>query len=317
MEALRPMGMRAVGALTLRERCPCCLSSRVSLVYEEPYAGVGVSEYLIRHYEGRASPLPDGFVYRLSRCGDCGLTFQAFIPDQRMLDDIYDHWVEGSRSEAESQFDLNQYRYLSEQVEFMIQHVGKRPAEIKALDFGFGWGHWARMAMGYGCDVFGVELSRERQAFGRSIGMHVVDLDELPSGTFDFVHTEQVFEHLAHPRQVVDKLAAALQPNGLLKISVPDAARALSKLAGVGAFRALDAGEQMAIAPLEHINSFTRESLVAFARCAGLRPLRPSLRHIYNATSGMLEAKRVARVLARPIYRHILRRGTFMYFVKA
>lgn len=303
--------------MTLRDRCPCCLSPGVSPIYEEPYAGAGVSEYLSRHYEGRASPLPEGCVYRLSRCGDCGLAFQAFVPDQRMLDDIYDHWVTGSRQEAESAFDLNQYRYLSEQVEFMIQHVGKRPAEIRALDFGFGWGHWARMAMGYGCEVFGVELSQERKAFGRSIGIRVVDLDELPSDGFDFVHTEQVFEHLAQPRQVLDKLAAALRPNGLLKISVPDATHALSKLARAGTFRALDSGEQMAVAPIEHINSFTRESLVAFAQCAGLRPLRPSLRHLYNAASGVLEGRRMARVLARPIYRHILGRGTFMYFVKA
>ena len=30
------------------------------------------------------------------------------------------------------------------------------------LDFGFGWAHWSRMAMAYGCRVSGVELSQER-----------------------------------------------------------------------------------------------------------------------------------------------------------
>ena len=261
--------------------------------------------------------LPASFSYRLAQCGDCGLTFQSFVPDQVLLDSIYDNWVTGHGQQAEREFGLNQYRYLSEQVDFMIQHIGKRPADIKALDLGFGWGQWARMAMGYGCEVSGIELSQERKAFGRSIGIQVIELDDLPAETFDFVHTEQVFEHLTEPRHVLERLVASLKPTGLIKISVPDSARSLSRLAQTQAFGALDAREQMAIAPLEHINSFTSDSLVAFAHSAGLRPLRPSLRRMVNAASGVLEGKRMANALARPIYRHVLGRGTFMYFVKA
>lgn len=305
---------RDTGSMVERTTCPCCHSDQLSSLYEEPYAGAGVSHYLGRHYEGRATALEPGLIYRLSRCGDCGLAFQAFVPDDSMLQKIYDHWVVGAGEEAELDFQLNDYCYLDEQVQFMLQHLAKAPAQIKVLDFGFGWGHWARMAMAWGCEVWGIELSQERRERGRSLGIRLVELDTLPSQTFDFIHTEQVFEHLTDPREVLQRLSAALRHKGLLKISVPDASAALKKLEASSSFSALDVHEQMTVAPLEHINSFTRDSLEALGRAAGLQPLRPGLRSMYNATSGWLEPARALRLLARPLYRHLLNRGTFMYF---
>lgn len=302
------------GGLIPRETCPCCHSSRLSLLYEEHYAGAGVSAYMARHYEGRATPLKPGLVYRLSQCGDCGLVFQPFVPDSVMLQQIYDHWVDSAEMGLESDLDINDYRYLDEQVQFMLQHLAKPASQIEALDFGFGWGHWARMAMSWGCRVSGVELSQERRERGRSIGIRLVELDALPSEAFDFINTEQVFEHLTNPREVLQRLSAALRPKGLLKISVPDAAAALNKLKSTLSFSALDPQEQMAVAPLEHVNAFTKSSLLAFGQSVGLRPIRPSLRSMYNASSGWLELTRALRLLARPVYRHVLNRGTFMYF---
>jgi 2-polyprenyl-3-methyl-5-hydroxy-6-metoxy-1,4-benzoquinol methylase len=293
------------------------LSTRSTVLYEEPYVGEGISTYLKRQYQGRASSRLAEFTFRLSRCTDCGLVFQPFIPDDNMLVEIYSRWVADAGMKLENNFDLDDYRYLGDEVQFIIQHTGKRPAEIKVLDLGFGWGHWARMAMAYGCEVSGIELSDQRKEFGRSIGINVIDLDDLPAAEFDFVHTEQVFEHLAQPREVLERLTAALRTGGLIKLSVPDAEPALRKLEASRAFSALTAHEQMAVAPLEHINSFTRKSLVSFCSLVGLRPVRPSLLHMYNAASGVLRPKRLVRVLARPVYRHVLDRGTFMYFARS
>lgn len=297
-----------------RQTCPGCYSNRLSCLCDEPYASAGLSAYLTRHYEGRATPLHRGLMYRLSRCHDCGLAFQAFVPDEALLQEIYDRWVVGPGMEMERHFGLNDYRYLDEQVQFALQHLEKPPGQIKALDFGFGWGHWARMAMAWGCEVWGVELSDVRRERGRSYGIRVVDLDALPSCAFDFINTEQVFEHLTNPREVLERLSAALRPKGLLKISVPDASGALRKLKVKPTFSALGSHEQMAVAPLEHVNAFTRDSLEAFGRSVGLRPVRPTLRRMYNATSGWLEPARALRLLARPVYRHVVGRGAFMYF---
>jgi|GEM_PF-271961 len=305
-------------ALKTRACCPACLSSSLSVVYQEPYTGPGMQAYLARHYEGHASRTAEAGAYTLARCGHCGLVFQQQVPDDALLGEIYNDWVPGTELEREHRnYSLDEYRYLAEQVQFIIQYFGLPPSEIDALDFGFGWAHWSKMAMGFGCNVWGVELSEERARHGRSVGLRVVGLADLPPRRFRFINTEQVFEHLTEPRQVLEKLRDALSGDGVIKISVPDAAAALKKISQGKNFGALSAADQMPIAPLEHINAFSHESLVAFGKELGLKPLRPSLYRLYNSASGLLQPRNLARAVARPVYRHIFPRSTFVYFVRA
>ena len=98
---------------------------------------------------------------------------------------------------------------------------------------------------------------------------------------------------------------------------MPNAAAALKKIGQGKNFGTLSPGEQMPIAPLEHINAFSHDSLVAFGKEFGLKPLRPSLYRLYNSASGLLQARNLARAITRPVYRHIFPRTTFVYFVRA
>ncbi len=304
--------------MTSRNHCPACLSTTLSVVYEEPYAGDGIQRYLSRHYEGRASDSANGYTFSLSSCDQCGLAFQKEVPDEELLGELYNNWVPGTEFErAHRDYNLDEYRYLAEQVQFIIEHFKTSPGALRVLDFGFGWAHWSKMAMAYGCDVSGIELSEERRSHGESIGVHVLDLQQLPRQKFHFINTEQVFEHLVEPRAVLSQLVDSLAPEGLIKISVPDASNTLKQIARGTDFGALSAHQQMAIAPLEHINAFDYNSLVSFGRTLGLKPLRPSFFQLYNSASGLLQFKKLLRVLARPVYRHIFPRSTFVYFARA
>jgi hypothetical protein len=305
--------------MKIRNRCPSCLGKSISLIYEEPFGSAGVRGYLQRHYEGHASTAAvEGDSFVLVRCDDCGLAFQKFVPDDALLNEIYNAWVPGTMLERqERNYSLDEYRYLAEQVQFLIEHFECAPAELEVLDFGFGWGHWSRMAMGFGCNVWGTELSRERLKYGKAIGIHVVELDEMPQQKFHFINTEQVFEHLVEPRLVLERLVESLSPNGLVKISVPDATSALKQLQRTREFAALPPQQQMPIAPLEHINSFDHASLVRLGESLGLKLVRPSFVRLLNSASGLLRPKNLARVVARPVYRHIFPRSTFVYFARA
>jgi len=304
--------------MTTRTACPACLSTAWSTLYEEPYSGEGMQHYLQRHYEGGASTAADACVYTLVCCNRCGLAYQLHVPGDRLLEEIYNTWVPGTGLEREHRnYSLDDYRYLAEQVQFIIQHFGRPPAELEVLDFGFGWAHWSKMAMAYGCRVTGVELSRERASHGRSVGIQVVELADLPPRTFRFIHTEQVFEHLTDPRSVLERLVASLADDGLIKISVPDASAALKKIKEGKNFDALTPGQQMPIAPLEHINAFSHASLVSFAQTLGLQAVRPSFYRLYNGASGALQPRNLARIVARPLYRHVFPRSTFVYFGRA
>lgn len=259
----------------------------------------------------------DGDSFVLVRCDDCGLAFQKYVPDDALLNEIYNSWVVGANPEREHRnYTLDEYRYLAEQVQFLIEHFECAPAELEVLDFGFGWGHWSRMAMGFGCNVWGTELSHECLNHGKSIGIHVVELDDMPKQKFHFINTEQVFEHLVEPRSVLQRLMHSLSPNGLLKISVPDATSALKQLQRTGQFAALPPQQQMPIAPLEHINSFDHASLVRLGQSLGLKLVRPSFLRLLNSASGLMRPKTLARAVARPVYRHVFPRSTFVYFAR-
>jgi SAM-dependent methyltransferase len=313
-----PRSMVAGSAMQRRACCPSCLSTSLSPVYEEAYSGSGIQGYLSRHYENRASTTADSHVYALLCCGKCGLTFQQNIPGEDFLGEIYNAWVPGTELErARRNYSLQEYRYLAEQVQFVIHYFGLSPGEISVLDFGFGWAHWTKMAMGFGCDVSGVELSKERISHAQSLGLKVINLADLPAKKFRYINTEQVFEHLTQPRAVLERLVESLSPDGLIKISVPNAAASLQKIRQGKSFGALSAADQMPIAPLEHINSFTNDSLVAFGKTLGLKPMQPNVYQLYNCASGMLQARNIARLVARSVYRHVFPRSTFVYFQRA
>ncbi|MGX9219602.1 class I SAM-dependent methyltransferase [Massilia varians] len=177
------------------------------------------------------------------------------------------------------------------------------------------------MAGAYGVDVCGAELSQVRIEYAKSVGIPVVDAGALPRDEFHFINTEQVFEHLLEPGDTLKTLAGALRPGalrpgGLVKLSVPNSAKSIRKLLGARDFGALSPDDIMAIAPFEHINAFAYDSLIALGREAGLVPLRPSLRKLYNASSGWMEPKSALKTLARPVYRHLYPKSTFVYFVR-
>lgn len=303
--------------LVQREHCPGCKRTATRTLHREPLDSPGISRYMRAHYGRRVERDFSGYDYVLAQCEHCGLAFQAQVPGPELLQEIYDRWLPATEREAVvARWGLDDYRYLAGQVEFMLDHFRLPPGSVRALDFGFGWAEWAKMAGAFGVDVCGAELSQVRIDYARSVGIPVVDPADLPRGEFHFINTEQVFEHLLEPRDMLERLAGALRPGGLVKISVPNSAKSIRKLLGARDFSRLSDGDIMAIAPFEHINAFTCDSLDALGREAGLRLFRPSLRKLYNSSSGWMEPKGALRTLARPIYRHLYPKSTFVYFMR-
>lgn len=302
-----------------RECCPSCHSTSFVSLYSESFSNSGIKKYIDTHYKGRAAGSNlDSLIYELVQCMNCNLAYQIYVPTDSLLSEIYDVWnIKSAGEELRGAPNLNDYRYLSEQIQFFIQHFQLPPHSINVLDFGFGWAEWAKMAMAYGCDVSGSELSQERIEYARSIGLKVVDAQKLPANQFHFINTEQVFEHLVEPRGLLVHLVASLRVGGIIKISVPSSNGSLRKLKRTQDFSSLSPDDIMPIAPLEHINSFNYKSLVALANTVGLKPLHPNLYKLYNSSSGWLDIKNTIRLVIRPLYRHVFPKSTFVYFVRA
>lgn len=303
--------------LIKRPDCPICGQVPEKILCSLPFSTGIIREYLVSHYNGRAEPDRLGDAkYELICCQRCELIYQRWIPNDVLLQDIYDKWIPPTElSRLHHDYSLTDYRYWAGQVDFIIQFLRKSPHEIRILDFGMGWAEWACMARAFGCQVYGTEQSLAREEYARSIGINVIGYDEIADLQADFINTEQVFEHLVSPVVTIRQLAAGLRPGGVLKVSVPNGAKVGNKITQLSR-GSITNTELMPIAPLEHINCFTHKSILELGRQAGLLPLSPSYHQLLNASNGWFDLPNLVKNLFRPIYRHVCPKSTFVYLIR-
>ena len=125
----------------------------------------------------------------------------------------------------------------------------------RMLDFGAGIGTFAKLLRKRNVDVVCVE-SDVLLANGlvRDGFLTFNDLDEVPDGSFDFIFTLNVLEHIEDDQNSLCRLAAKLARGGRLLIYVP-------------AFQCLWTSLDERV---EHYRRYRRRELERLARCAGL-----------------------------------------------
>ena len=297
-----------------RECCPCCDAAGGALLYEKPFCSSPIREYLEAFYSpqgGVEFEFLEGANFTLIECPSCGLIFQKHIANDALMARLYDRWIDPEKVFAviDGRQDAAYFMSLAKQAANVVSWFRKLPAELSCLDFGMGWGHWCRVARGFGCEVAGVELSEARIAFARKSGLRVIPPGEIGDHRFDYIHTEQVFEHIPHPFTTLNALKRSLKPGGLIRISVPDGWNMKQKLAR-GQWRAEkgSADSLNAVAPLEHINCFHYQVIVRLAKRAGLEERIVPEVHSTSRVDGL-------RDLVKPHYFRLRgRRDTALYF---
>jgi len=239
-----------------------------AISYSEPRMAAFIREF----YAGRVPPdALRGEVYRVVACEQCEFLFQDPVLDDGGMQLLYEHWIDAARSLRKKQAAAHTLasRYAG-QLRSLAALMPGPPAARRLLEFGMGWGYWCRAAREFGFEVSGYELSSRRREYAREMGIDVIDELPPPGEHFEGIYASQVFEHLPEPRQTLQALCARLAAGGIVYLRVPD---------GRGVARALrengwSSGLQ-AVHPLEHINCFTRATLVRLAASAGLRRVDP------------------------------------------
>ena len=264
----------AIGVVE-RQGCPLCDSHDTRLLCELGYRQSPLNRFLADYYGGRV-PLDwlRDACYRVVICRRCGFIYQDRILNDDGMQLLYREWIDAGTSLRKLQrAGASRYRKYAGQIMSLSRVLEKTPSQCRILDFGMGWGYWSRMAQAHGYRVDGLELSPERSAHARSLGVNSIDRLPRPGPHYHCIHASQVFEHLAEPRQTLGALCARLAPGGIVYLRVPDGRGIEARLAGSGWSPDLDA-----IHPLEHINCFTRRTLIALGATAGLAPIAPPLR---------------------------------------
>jgi 2-polyprenyl-3-methyl-5-hydroxy-6-metoxy-1,4-benzoquinol methylase len=189
------------------------------------------------------------------------------------------------------------------------------------FDFGMGWGDWCLMAKAYGCSVYGHEISQPLIDHARASGIRTLKWEDIPERRFDVINLDQVLEHVSDPRRILEYLRGSLKPKGLMRICVPDGEDIQRRLR-IGDWNAPKGTRNSLnpVAPMEHVNCFTRSSMLRMAELTGLVPLKlrawsPPDRRILDCT---------VRDVLLPFYRLYVKVktgqnpwSTSLYFCKA
>ena len=302
-----------------RASCPACVSNKFDIIYKCRYTDDPVSSYLVDTYTAVGMvefKYLDDAIYVLCECRDCGMIFQQDIPNDSLMERLYESWIDPQTvfEKLHLQKGLDYYTYCAQEIMQIIAYFDRKPSSLRILDFGMGWGRWTMMAKAFGCETYGTELSPTRIEHARTNGIQIISWEEIPNIQFDFINTEQVFEHLPEPLETLRHLKQALKPGGLLKISVPntnDIDRRLKIMDWTAPKRSRNSLNP--VAPLEHINTFRRSSLLRMAEEAGMVEALIPLRIQYSYLSDFGSLKTTLRNLLRPFYRNVLKKQNYIF----
>jgi 2-polyprenyl-3-methyl-5-hydroxy-6-metoxy-1,4-benzoquinol methylase len=154
----------------------------------------------------------------------------------------------------------------------LLDLVGGRKS---VLDVGCATGFLAKALVERGCVVSGIEYDVEAAEQARQhldqlvVGdLNEIDLAEAFGGrTFEVIILGDVLEHLVDPAVVLAGLVVLLAPGGSVVISIPNVAHGSMRLAllqGSWDYR------ELGLMDRTHIRFFTRRTLLAMLRSAGL-----------------------------------------------
>jgi len=276
-----PAGVDEVNEIQFlgRDRCPVCDRGGKE-ISRAPFSKPPISTYLEKHYplQGGITPVWFGEVdFVLDECESCGLVYQRMIPNDSLMKKLYEEWVdpESSLHSTRRAWPVEYYSNLAREMNLLIRHFGTTPGALDLFDFGMGWGDWCLMAKAYGCSVVGHEISQPLIDHARASGIRTLKWEDIPEHRFDVINLDQVLEHVSDPRRIVEYLRGSLKPNGLMNIRVPDGQDIRRRLR-IGDWNAPKGTRNSLnpVAPVEHINCFTRSSMLKMAELIGLVPLK-------------------------------------------
>jgi SAM-dependent methyltransferase len=202
---------------------------------------------------------------QLTECRDCGL---LFVPEitvdaaRDFYDDAYFDEYAGTEGSYASN-DAQRAREARMRIEWVASHA---PPPGRLLEIGSASGYFLDAARRGGYEPLGVEPSPRESAsaverFGVEVRTGLLEDVDLPAEAFDIACGWHVIEHVVEPLSAISALRAALRPDGLLFLEVPNGASPLAKLMGTR-------WPQLGLP--EHVSIFSPESMRALLSRAGL-----------------------------------------------
>lgn len=253
------------------DRCPACDNGNPQIAAVLDAAKLErFVEFDRRKYGGLLTTWLEEVAPLVLRCPSCGHCWYKYQPEPRQLAQMYG----SARSLIDNSVAISRdpTPQMVAEMRRLRSITGGLADPPVLLDYGSGFGRWARAAIDAGFQVVAFEPSQERGGEGGDVPFELVhDLQSLHARQFDAIQLEQVLEHVPDPLTTLKSLRDLCHSRTVLRVTVPNIFRATE---GRDIWRdwPFNGSAPHILAPFEHLHGFTPASLRMLAVRAGFRP---------------------------------------------
>lgn len=255
--------------MTAVSDCPACSAPSVGRTLRlDPARRERFVEFDRRKFGGLLTSWLNEFEVEVSICHACGHAWYRNQPSAAQLQAMYSAAKPMFVREAElSREPTAEMRRLM----VCLHHLVDARADASTLlDYGSGFGRWARAAVAAGFVVTAFEPSYARAA---EVGVPfelVYSTEQLRGRRFDVLQLEQVLEHVPDPFRTLHSLHEFCHPHTVIRVSVPNIVRA-NEGDRIWDLWPFDGRVPHILAPFEHLHGFTPRSLRTLCSRAGYK----------------------------------------------
>ncbi len=265
-------------SLITRTYCPACKGKDFKKLFSLPYQSEKIASFLNNYYKNliKISSL-DTHEYNLMQCLECNLIFQEQIPDDQFSENLYEIFIDANESlSKKDDFNKKFRKKLSFEMQLIKNLFKKDKKDISILEFGAGWGFWSKHAQNYGYKVSAFEVSKKRIDFMKKNNINVISNLTNHNIKYDFIYSEETFEHISHPKDTIIDLSKLLTKDGFILLRFPSSFLFKSKL-NKNYVPTSDCAH-----PLEHINIYNKKSFVGMLKNTNLKSIDFKSRFIFS-----------------------------------
>ena len=276
-------------SLTIRKFCPVCKKNNFKNVYSLFYNSKKMTNFLKRYYKNRINLKKlDNYKYNLLKCQICNLIFQEQIPNEKFSKELYEELIDQSDSfQKKENFEKKYHKKLLYEVNLIKGIFKKQHKDISILDFGAGWGFWLSYLKNFNFDVNAYEVSESRINFMKKNQINVISNIENSVKKFDFIYSEETFEHIPNPKETLINLSKNLNNGGFMLLRFPSSFLFKFKLS-----KKYQPSSDCAH-PLEHINLLRKKSFNKMTEDSNLKIINFKSQFSFSITNFLKDIKNI------------------------
>ena len=243
-------------SLNTRNSCPACKEIKLKIIFSLPYNSKKMISFLEKYYKGLVPIYKlDGFEYKLIECQNCSLIYQEQIPNKKFSQELYENYIDKEDSLLKkSRYEQKYYKKLHYEINLIKGFLKKKNDEVSILDYGAGWGFWLKFFKKNNFNVYAYEVSETRINFLKKNNIQLISDVINTDIKFDFIYSEETFEHITYPKETLINLSKILKFGGFIMLRFPSSF--LFKYRLNNSYQPTNDCAH----PLEHINLLKRKS---------------------------------------------------------